>query len=92
MAVGTPTSRASVDATSGDLVRSLDRVATQIDEFKAWLDATPDAELTSPAYGYSTEDVALLKSAYNDLSTLIGLYRTQYRQFAGQLAGMGAHL
>lgn len=73
--VGNPVTKFSVDSTSGNLSRGVELWSAQVLEFKAWLDAMPDADLEAPPFGYSSDDVALLKSAFNDLSQLANAYK-----------------
>jgi hypothetical protein len=96
MAVGFPKARADVDQQAGSLAVSLRNTFDAIDQFKLFLDSTPDAELEAAPYNYTPGDVAVLKSAYNDLAKLGGIYRgtgTQaqaydFRTFAHQLTGV----
>lgn len=51
-----------------------------VDQFKLFLDSTPDADLQAPPYNYTNQDVAYLKSAYNDLAKLGKIYRGEIDQ------------
>lgn len=96
MAAGLPKARADVDNQSGTLAVSLRNIFDAIDQFKLFLDSTPDADLTSAPYNYTSQDVATLKSAYNDLAKLGQIYRGEigqspaydFRTFAHQLTGV----
>jgi hypothetical protein len=96
MAAGLPKARSDVDNQSGSLSVSLRNIFDAIDQFKLFLDSTPDAELEAAPYNYTAGDVATLKSAYNDLAKLGRIYRgadTQssaydFRTFAHQLTGV----
>lgn len=69
MAVGYPVTKATLDNRAGALVEQLRQIFDGVESLKAWLDARPDAELQAD-YGYSAEDVAVLKSAITDLDKL----------------------
>jgi hypothetical protein len=73
MSVGYSVNRNEVDSNAGNLSRQIEAWADQVLSFKAYLDATPDEKLTD--MGYTTEDVALLKSSFNDLGLLADIYR-----------------
>jgi hypothetical protein len=96
MSVGFPKARAEVDNQSGTLAVSLRNLFDGIDNFKAFLDETPDADLQAPPYNYTAQDVAYLKSAFNDLAKLGQIYRGQgtqstpydFRTFANHLTGV----
>lgn len=96
MSVGFPKARADVDNQSGTLAVTLRNLFDQIDNFKAYLDATPDADLTGAPYNYTSQEVAYLKSAYNDLAKLGQIYRGQatqstaydFQTFAKHLTGV----
>lgn len=55
---------------------------TEITNFKAFLDATPDATLEAAPYNFSSTDVANLKSAFTDAATLASIYRGESAQGA----------
>src|SRR4029077_12873558 len=96
MAVGFPKARADVDDRSGSLAVTLRNTFDAINQFKLFLDSTPDADLTSAPYNYTAADVAVLKSAYNDLAKLGQIYQGEigqspaydFRTFAHQLTGV----
>lgn len=96
MAVGYPKTRADIDDRAGALAVGLRNVFAQIDAFKTFLDATPDADLTAAPINYTSGDVAVLKSAFGDLAKLAAIYRGEqslaaaqdFRAFAKQLAGV----
>lgn len=74
MAVGFPTEKSSVDSSVGNLARQIETWAARVPEFKAWLDTQTDEVLQAAPYNYSPEDVALLKSATNDMAALADVY------------------
>lgn len=96
MSVGFPKARADVDDRAGSLAVTIRNTFDAIDQFKLFLDSTPDAELTAAPYNYTSSDVAYLKSAYNDLAKLGQIYRGEieqspaydFRTFAHQLTGV----
>jgi hypothetical protein len=96
MSVGYPKARADVDDRAGSLAVSIRNTFDAIDQFKAFLDSTPDSDLQAPPYNYSSQDVAYLKSAYNDLAKLGQIYRGEigqspaydFRSFAKYLTGV----
>lgn len=96
MAVGIQPDKAAVDNTAGSLARDLNNQFLRVQAFKAWLDGKPDAELIA-TYGYTSGEVATLKSAYADLDQLRTIYQgsanlataKNFRTFADDLWGFG---
>jgi hypothetical protein len=96
MSVGFPKSRADVDDRAGSLTVSLRNNFDAIDQFKRFLDSTTDDELTKAPYNYTAQDVAYLKSAFNDMAKLGQIYRGEvdqspaydFRTFAQYLTGV----
>lgn len=96
MSVGFPKARSEVDDRAGTLAVTIRNTFDAIDQFKLFLDSTPDAELTSAPYNYTSTEVAQLKSAYNDLANLGRIYRGEvnldeaydFRTFAHLLTGV----
>ena len=96
MAVGYPQGRADIDQRAGTLTASLRNLFDEIDRFETFLLATPDVDLEAPAIGYTSQEVAVLKSAFGDLSQLGRIYRGQedldtakdFRTFAKLLTGV----
>jgi hypothetical protein len=94
MAVGFSAVKTDIDNRAGNLSVSLRDVLRNVQIFKAFLDTQTDAGLQ--ALGYSSGDVATLRSAYTDLDKLRQIYEgtaTQgttydFRTFAKQLAGV----
>jgi len=94
MSVGFSATKADFDAKAGSLALALRQALANIKEFQAVLAATADATLT--ADGYTSGEVATLKSAYTDLDKLRTIYegtQTQgstydFRQFAKLLTGV----
>ena len=75
MSVGYAVDKGQVDSISGQVSRQIEAWAPDALKFKSWLDATPDETLTLPPFGYTTDEVALLKSAFTDLALLAEIYR-----------------
>lgn len=73
--VGFPPSSIQVNTVSGSLSRQIELWANQTLEFQQFLTSTPDATLEAPPFGYSADDVALLKSAFTDLALLANIYQ-----------------
>lgn len=96
MTVGYAVDKPSLDFQAGQLARQIDQWATAVLKVQAYLAATPDATLEGAAFGYTTGEVALLKSAFTDLSLLAQIYQgsatlAQARnlgEFSLQLAGL----
>jgi hypothetical protein len=94
MSVGYPAGKNDIDAKVGGLAVQLRNTLVEVANFKLWLDAQTDADLT--AASYSATDIARLRSAINDLDRLHGIYlgtATQtttydFRTFAKFLTGM----
>jgi hypothetical protein len=75
VAVGYPVDKSQLDNTTGQVCRTIEQWAPQALKVKQWLDATPDATLEAPPFGYSPDDVAILKSGFNDLALLARIYQ-----------------
>ena len=94
MTVGYSASKGEVDSTIGMVALNLREAFDAIRHFKIWLDAKPDADLTT--MGYTANDIATLRSAYVDLLKLANIYEgtaTQspaydFRTFAKLLTGV----
>ena len=93
--VGINIDKAAVDSNAGTLAQSLQSAFNRTQQLKAWLDATPDATLV--ALGYTSGEVAVLKSAITDLDQLRTIYQggatlgtaKDFRTFAKQMYGFG---
>ncbi len=72
MSVGYSLTKAGIDTHSGNLAANLRNCLDDIAKYKAWLDATVDADLT--ALGYTSGEVAVLKSAFTDLNKVRDIY------------------
>lgn len=74
MSVGLAADKSQVDLNSGQLARTIQTWAGQAQELRTWADSTPDAILEQPPYGYTSAEIALLKSAIHDMATLADVY------------------
>lgn len=94
MAVGFPTSKNDIDGRAGRIALDIRDGLAAAAGLKAWLDTQPDANLT--ALGYTTGEVAILKSAMADLNQLNSIYTgaanlataKDFRTFAKLLLGV----
>lgn len=96
MAVGFTITKGEIDTRMGEMARGQQRVFKELAVLKGYLDATVDADLV--ALGYTTEEVAVLKSAAADLAELSNVFvgnaevspAKDFSQFVRQLWGVGA--
>jgi len=96
MAAGQQVTRQIIDNAAASLVFQLENTLDRIVKFQAYLSAQASPGFDN-TYGYSTQDVADLKSAYLDLKKLADIYKglqTQattydFRTFASRLEGIG---
>lgn len=96
MSVGYPKGKADVDERSGTICISLRNILDEVLAFQSFLQSTPDSDLTGPPYNYTGQEVAVLKSAFNDLAKLSGIYEGKialpepydFRTFAHLLTGV----
>jgi hypothetical protein len=96
MSVGLPVTKTEIDQRAGDLARSFQRAFDDVAVMKTYLDATVDAELV--ALGYTSEEVATLKTAFTDLTQLGTIWigaaalptAQDFRTFVRRLWGVGA--
>lgn len=68
MAVGFAADKAALDARAGHVALQLRDTLDAAGRLKAWLDTKQDADLV--ALGYTSDEVAILKSAYTALDAL----------------------
>jgi hypothetical protein len=96
MPVGYIVDKTQVDQISGRISRTIEEWAGEVANFETYLNATPDATLTAPPFSYTTDEVALLKSAIVDLSQLAQIYKgtaalaaaKDFGEFSRRLAGL----
>jgi hypothetical protein len=75
VSVGYPKGKSDIDERAGTISLSLRNAFREVDAFQTLLLATPDSDLTSPPFNYTEQEVAILKSAFNDLTKLASIYR-----------------
>jgi hypothetical protein len=96
MSVGLETTKAELDARAGDLARQFQRSFGDVVTLQEYLLATSDADLV--ALGYTTDEVASLKTAFTDLMQLANIWigaeplpaAKDFRVFVRRLWGIGA--
>jgi hypothetical protein len=96
MPVGLPVTKSEVDTRSGDTARAFQRAFEDAAVMQLYLEGTPNADLE--ALGYTPEEVAVLKSAFNDLALLGRIWTgteglaqpKDFRTFLRQIWGVGA--
>ena len=66
---------ADVRVQAGQLAMQLMDTAKRIEQFKAWLDATPDVDLTSAPRNMTSTEVTNIKSAATDMAALVTVLR-----------------
>ena len=82
--------------TSGQLSATIETWSSQVFSFKDFLDATPNEVLKAYPFGYSDDNIAVLKSAFNDLALLASIYQGEdvlaeardLGEFSRRLAGL----
>jgi hypothetical protein len=94
MPVGLTITKDEIDKRAGDIARTFQRSFEDVGTLKGFLDATPEADLV--ALGYTSDEVASLKTAWNDLAQLTTLGQAtlaepkDFREFVRRLWGVGA--
>jgi hypothetical protein len=96
VAAGYQVALADINNTAGRVVVEVREAFSHVITFKTWLDAIPDATLTSAPISMAQADVNVLRSAFNDLKQLNDI-RTglatlatskDFTTFAKQLTGV----
>ena len=96
MSVGLPVTKTEIDARSGDIARTFQASFENVITMQTYLEATPNPDLV--ALGYTDNEVAVLKTAFADLSQLARIWTgsealaapKDFRAFVRQLWGVGA--
>jgi hypothetical protein len=96
MSVGLAVTKQEIDARSGDTARLFQKGFEDVLTMQSFLEGTPDADLV--ALGYTADEVASLKTAFNDLSQLGRIFTgaealaapKDFRTFVRRLWGVGA--
>ena len=96
MAVGLPVTKTEIDTRGGDIARTFQKSFEDVVTMQTYLEATPNPDLV--ALGYTDQEVAVLKTAFADLSQLGRIWGgaealaapKDFRAFVRQLWGVGA--
>jgi hypothetical protein len=96
MSVGLTVTKGELDSRAGDIARGFQRAFDDVATLKGFLDATVDADLI--ALGYTSDEVATLKTAWADLSQLGTIWAgaatlpsaKDFRTFVRRIWGVGA--
>ena len=96
MSVGLPVSKGEIDSRAGDISRQFQALFNDVIILQSYLEATPNEDLVE--LGYSEQDVALLKTAFSELTQLSKIWvgaealeqPKDFRAFVRQLWGVGA--
>jgi hypothetical protein len=96
MSVGLAVTKDEIDARSGDISRAFQRLFGDVVTLQQYLLSTPTEDLI--ALGYTDNEVAVLKTAFTDLTELANIWIGQaalaapkdFRAFVKQLWGVGA--
>jgi len=98
VSVGLPVTKQEIDSRSGDLARAFQRLAGDTSTLKGYLDGATEEVLVE--LGYTTNEVAVLKTAITDLQQLLVAigYGNEalatpkdFTAFLRQLWGVGAY-
>lgn len=95
MSIGLTYNKTHLDTVMGSLARDLKKTMDDSVELYRILVALPDADLVS--MGYTSNEVAVLKTAWSDASQLAGIFNggvtllsaKDFRVFLKQLWGLG---
>lgn len=96
MSVGLTVTKGEIDSRAGDIARAFQQQFENVATMQGYLTATPEADLI--ALGYTADDVATLKTAWNDLAQLARIWAgaeplaaaKDFRVFVSRLWGVGA--
>lgn len=96
MSVGLPVTKQEIDTRAGDTARAFQRAFEDVLTMKGYLDATVEADLV--ALGYTSNEVAVLKTSFADLTQLEKIWHglealpapKDFTVFVRQLWGVGA--
>jgi hypothetical protein len=91
MSIGVPVDKMSLDAQSGSVARKLNQAFEEAINMGYYLEGKTEDDLI--ALGYTSQEVAVLKTAFVDLTQLADIYRgvaalaapKDFRAFARQL-------
>ena len=96
MSVGLNPSKAEIDNQAGLIAKDLDSATSRCLDFQTYLLGQQEADLV--ALGYTSAEVATLKSAFTDAAKVTAIFRGEvaaataydYRAFLKQIWGFGA--
>jgi hypothetical protein len=96
MSVGLPASKTEIDTRAGDIARTFQKSFGDVLTMQGYLTATSEADLI--ALGYTSGDVASLKTAFTDLMQLADIWTgnaalpeaKDFRVFVSRLWGVGS--
>ena len=96
MSVGLSVTKTEIDTRAGDIARAFQKSFEDVVTMQTYLEATPNPDLV--ALGYTDQEVAVLKTAFADLSQLGRIWGgaealaapKDFRAFVRQLWGVGA--
>jgi hypothetical protein len=96
MSVGLAVTKGEIDARAGDISRAFQQGFENVGTLQSYLVQTQEADLV--ALGYTNQEVAILKSAFADLTQLAKIWAgtealaapKDFRTFVRQLWGVGA--
>lgn len=94
--VGLPVTKQEIDTRAGDTARTFQRVFEDVITMQAFLAGATEPTLVG--LGYTSQEVAVLKTAFNDLAQLERIWHgleplpaaKDFTQFVRQLWGVGA--
>jgi ABC-type transporter Mla subunit MlaD len=69
MSVGLPVTKNEIDSRSGDIARAFQRLAGDVTTLKGFLDSSTEEVLVE--LGYTSNEVAVLKTSITDLEQLV---------------------
>lgn len=96
MGVGLPVTKGEIDSRAGDIARMFQKQFEDVATMQGYLTATSEADLI--ALGFTTDDVATLKTAFTDLAQLARIWAgveplpaaKDFRVFVSRLWGVGS--
>jgi hypothetical protein len=96
MSVGLPVTKSEIDTRAGDTARAFQRAFEDVATMQTYLAGALEADLI--ALGYTSNEVAVLKTAFADLTELGTIWTgaaalaaaKDFRTFARQIWGVGA--
>jgi hypothetical protein len=99
VAAGIPITKDRINTQAGAIAAAVFTALQNVVEFKAWLDSVSVNDLET-IYSFTSDDAAVLKSAYTELADLAALWAGgapaatlphDYRVFPRRLIGVGVY-